>query len=317
MKEPSEIPTVNAHGPTPRMIVLLAWTAILCGCASDGTVASSRWAMDDPKYASQYGNHTNPHRIRKLTRTIEQMTDARFQNEKGGLYVSAGISPGAKDPLAAGGEIGIFGLPTSWSTLRIGAVGLLASGLPNYLTGAVIGGRFYLPTRLSPYLGISGMGGVTADTNTTVTSSYVDSNGNWVYAGERVPEKPSGMGAIIPEAGLSFWLNTHWRLNMGASYYVNTLGRDHDFALYGISMDFIAKTSSADDEPPQTASPELESIIQEQEYFLKSVETLPTVPFPVDSPKAAVENPNSDNPDPVVDNPLPAPSPIGNGLLPD
>ncbi len=300
------------------MIFLWVLTTILCGCASDGTVASSKWAMDDPKYASQYGNHTNPHRIRKLTRTIEQMTDARFQNGKGGLYVSAGISPAVKDPLAAGGEIGIFGLPTSWSTVRIGAVGLLASGLPNYLTGGVIGGRIYLPTRLSPYLGISGMGGVTADTNTTVPSSYVDSNGNWVYAGERVPEKPSGMGAIIPEAGLSFWLNTQLRLNMGASYYVNTLGRHHDFALYGISMDFVAKTSSADDhEPPQTASSELESIIQEQEYFLKSVESLPAAPMPADPPETAVEIPNSDNPDPVVDHPLPVPSPVVNERLPD
>src|SRR5579871_2073274 len=119
------------------------------------------------------------------------MADARFEAGSGGLYVSSGAA--TRHRTALGGEIGLFGMPTSWSTMRIGAVGLLAQGLPNYLVGGVVGGRIHAPTRFSPYLGLSGMAGY-VQTTTVAQDSYTDNNGNLVAAGQTVRSEERRVG---------------------------------------------------------------------------------------------------------------------------
>ena len=230
---------------------------------------SPQWAMDNEDYARQYRDpDTHPHRsntIRKLSRMSQQMVDARFQKGQGGLYAGAGGATRHRGALA--GEIGFFALPTSWSTARIGAVGLVAEGLPTYMTGAVAGARFHAPTRLSPYVGLSGMVGY-SELSTTAKSSYFDSNGSFIQSGQKIIESSAALAAVIPEAGVSYWLIPQARLNLGASYYVTTSGRSQDFLLMGLSLEVIRGAGRDGAEARvHTASPELERVIESEPYF--------------------------------------------------
>lgn len=225
--------------------------------------------MDNEDYARRYRDpDSHPHRsntLRKLSRMSQQMVDARFQKGQGGLYASAGAATRHRGAL--GGEIGFFALPTSWSTARIGAVGLLAEGLPNYMTGAVAGARVHAPTRLSPYVGLSGMVGY-SEFSTTAKSSYFDSNGNFIQSGQKITESSAALAAVVPEAGASFWLTPHARLNLGASYYVTTSDRSQDFLLLGLSLEVIQGAGRGRPEARvHTASPELEQVIESEPYF--------------------------------------------------
>ena len=250
---------------TAILVALLA----VSGCASGGSLFSPQWAMDNEDYARQYGvADTHPHRsntLRKLSRMSQQMVDARFQKGQTGAYASAGVATRHRTALA--GEIGLFGLPTSWSTVRIGAVGLLADGLPTYMTGGVAGARFHAPTRLSPYIGLSGMAGY-SELSTTAKSSYFDNNGNFIQSGDKIIESSAILAAVIPEAGVSYWLIPQARLNLGASYYVTTSGRSQDFLLMGLSLEVIPGLGRDHPEARvHTASPELEQVIESEPYF--------------------------------------------------
>lgn len=212
------------------------WLPSLSGCAFEGQkLFSSRWAMENKQYASQYGQPYSDDKLSKWGRMGQQMVDARFQKESTGLYAGAGGA--TKERGAFAGELGVFHMPTSWSTVRVGAVGMLAEGLPNYLTGAVVGGRIHAPTRFSPYIGLAGMAGY-AKTTTRAQHSYVDDNGHLVMEGDDVPGPSAGMAAIIPEVGVSWWLTSRTRCNVNSSYYFTTDGRSQDFLLLGISFDW-------------------------------------------------------------------------------
>ena len=198
--------------------------------------------MDDEAYAQQYSAPYSSNPLKKWGRMSQQIVDARFQAENAGVYVSAGAA--SRNRLALGGEVGLFALPTSWSTVHIGLLGMLAEGEPNYLTGGSLGFRLHAPTRWSPYVGMSGMVGI-ATTTTPADHSYVDGNGHLVMQGDPIPGTPGGFSAIVPEAGVSYWINSKARLNVGASYYVTTEGRDRDFLLFGLSLDFALRDSDA------------------------------------------------------------------------
>lgn len=199
--------------------------------------------MENKQYASQYGDPYSENKLSKWGRMSQQMVDARFQKESSGLYIGAGAA--TKERVAIGGELGVFHMPTSWSTVRIGAVGMLAEGLPNYLTGAVIGGRIHAPTRFSPYIGLAGMAGY-AKTTTRAQNSYVDGDGHLVMAGDDVPGPSAGLAAIIPEVGVSWWLTSRTRCNVNSSYYFTTDGHSQDFLLLGVSFDWAPDTRDAD-----------------------------------------------------------------------
>ena len=201
--------------------------------------------MDDARYADRFSGPYSKRPLNKLLRQGEEIIDARFQEGRSGLYTGAGIA--TRQRAAAVGEVGVSWLPTSWSTVRVGAEGMLAEGLPTYLTGGIIGVRLHSPTRFSPYVGVAGMAGV-ADTSTTAQSTYIDKQGNLVQEGDRVPGVTKGLAAIIPEVGMSYWFTSRVRLNVGASYYMTTdagsSSANKDFMLTTLSLDWLFSRGS-------------------------------------------------------------------------
>ena len=201
--------------------------------------------MDDARYADRFSGPYSKRPLNKLLRQGEEIIDARFQEGRSGLYTGAGIA--TRQRAAAVGEVGVTWLPTSWSTVRIGAEGMLAEGLPTYLTGGIVGVRLQSPTRFSPYVGLAGMAGV-ADTSTTAQSTYIDKQGNLVQEGDRVPGVTKGLAAIIPEVGMSYWFTSRVRLNVGASYYLTTDAgsgsANKDFVLTTMSLDWLFSRES-------------------------------------------------------------------------
>jgi hypothetical protein len=145
--------------------------------------------------------------------------------------------------------------------MRIGAEVMLAEGLPNYLTGGIVGVRVHSPIRFSPYVGVAGMAGV-ADSSTTAQFTYFDQRGNVVNKGDRVGGVTKGLAAIIPEVGLSYWLTSRVRLNVGTSYYLTADGGsgsiNRDFALATVSLDWLfARESEIETwrDPPLSSQP--------------------------------------------------------------
>lgn len=241
---------------------------VISGCAANGKrLFTSRWAMDDQKYAAQYSAPYSENKAKKWSRMGQQIVDARFQEGKTALYADAGLA--TKHRTALGGEVGVTHLPYSWATARIGLVGLVAEGLPSYLVGGTLGVRVHAPTRLSPYVGLAGMAGY-SQASMTADHSYADSNGHWISKGETIPGDSAGMAAIIPEAGLSWWANAATRTSLGAKYYFTTDGRSEDFLLIGMTLEYVGWGSGGQTfppEPPQTASPELDEVLESEAYF--------------------------------------------------
>lgn len=248
--------------------LLVACALLACsGCATNGKrLFTSRWAMDDEKYAAQYSAPYSDNKLSKWSRMGQQIVDARFEEGKTGLYADGGVATTHR--VAAGGEVGIFSLPTSWLTVRAGLVGMLAEGLPSYLVGGTFGVRMHAPTRLSPYVGLAGMAGYSQVT-TTADHSYLDNGGHWVSAGDTVLGDSAALAAIIPEAGLSYWISSATRASVGAKYYFTTDGRSQDFLMFGMTLEFSGQNTSSrvPRDPPQTASPELEEVLQSDTYF--------------------------------------------------
>ena len=235
----------------------------LAGCAPGRPrLFSSRWAMDDERYAQQYSAPYSDNKLEKWSRMGQQMVDARFQKGTTGVYANAGMA--TKHIVALGGEIGVFTLPASWLTFRVGAVGLLAEGLPNYLVGGVTGIRAHAPTRLSPYVGLAGMAGY-SETTTTADHSYVDGDGNLVMEGQTIPGPSTGLMAIIPEAGFSYWVNSRFRMSLGASYYLTTEGHDRDFLMLGLSLE--GAPGGSDESHEHVASPGLNEVLESEPYI--------------------------------------------------
>lgn len=260
-----------------RIALLVAFAlAVVSGCASsNGKIFTSRWAMDDEAYAGRYSAPYSDNKVEKWSRMGQQMVDARFQSGKTGGYVSGGLAEYKR--LAAAGEIGVFHLPNAWTTGRIGLTGLIAEGIPTYLWGGIAGVRFHSPTRFAPYVGLAGMVG-TGKTTAIADHNYVDGNGKIIFKGSEIEGPGVGIAAIIPEAGFSWWVNSGMRASLGASYYITTDGRNEDFLLVGLTFegDFI----SGQDTHVHTLSPELQQVIDSEDYFKTELEpdATPAVP---------------------------------------
>ncbi len=182
--------------------------------------------MNDERYAEQHSAPYSDNWLKKLSQKGHEMADARFQQDNGGVYFGGGSS--ISDWSVGEGEIGVFHLPTSWSTVRLGGIGMVAGGKP--MAGADVGVRLHTPTRLAPYVGLSGVVEFGGFTSHLYTSRYRSSRQAKRYY------SPTGMLAIVPEVGVSYWLSSSTRLNLGASYYV-TDNRKPDFVLVSLSLD--------------------------------------------------------------------------------
>ena len=135
-------------------IVIQAIVALLAasGCVSIGRqFPLAKWAMDDEEYAQEHGvPDSDDPQVRRAQRDWDK-SDARFQAGKKGIYLSGGSTIG-RWPVATG-SAGFFHLPTSWSTVHYGVMGMDYDGIGN--GGVEAGARIHAPTRFTPYIGLS------------------------------------------------------------------------------------------------------------------------------------------------------------------
>lgn len=224
----------------------------------DEPLIPTKWAMDNEDYARQYNVPYSSVASQRRSQIFHEMLDARFQEENYGVYVGGG---GALNTWSVGQlDTGVFKMPTAWSTVRLGGIGMVAGGKP--MAGAELGFRLHTATRLAPYVGVNGvleLGGFAR--HISYNRYYYDTSGNrhnnprWGYF-------PTGMAAIVPEAGLSYWLNSSTRLNVGAGYYI-TGGHQPDFLLVSASLDIALRRPS-----PQTYElPPVYNDVQGDPYF--------------------------------------------------
>jgi hypothetical protein len=168
--------------------------------------------------------------------------------------------------------MGVFQMPTDWTTVRYGIVGMDNRGIG----AAGVEGEFRLhaPTRLTPYVGLVGDLAFSSEHNGRYRYAY---NGTTA----RRINKITGFGGIAPEAGVSYWVTPTTRLNGGISYYYAS--GQPDFLFYGMSMEFVLWEKSND--PTDTPNvprrigwdPDSPSTYDDRSYF---VEPPPDAPAP-------------------------------------
>ena len=238
--------------------IALALLVVTELASAEEPIFSSKWAMDVAEYAEKYGvPYSNDPRIRR-TQIRREMFDASFQEDASGVYGggAGALTNGSVGDLAAG----IFKMPTSWSTVRLGALGMVANGQP--MGGGEVGVRLHLPTRLAPYVGLGGVLELSGVRRQITRHRYYYDNGNrldnprWGYF-------PVGMAAVVPEAGISYWLTSDARLNLGAGYYI-TSGRQPDFLMVNMSLGIALRNPDTQTLPP----PILEQDDDSDPYFV-------------------------------------------------
>jgi len=204
-------------------------------------IFSLKWAMEDERYARQYSAPYSGDPLTRKFQLAQESIDARFQEGAYGVYVGGG---GASYHSVGGqGEIGAFGMPTAWSTLRAGIVAMEING--QGLGGLSVGSRFHAPTRFTPYVGLAGVlefGGFGHGERI-----------NYNQSGNKVPlirtVYPKGLAALVPEVGVSYWMTSRARLNVGASWYVID-GKQPEFMVVSASVDFSLRDPQIPVIPP-------------------------------------------------------------------
>ena len=185
---------------------ILVATVALFAIAGCGT---SRWAMDHPSYAKKYREPYEDDG--KFGRMAKQLVDARHTSGDTGAYVSTSASA---EPVALGGEVGVFVIPplsVPWLETRVGLQGLIGTGV-----GAV--------------------GGIDGGVRAQVPGALA-AGGEPDTPDDPDLEEDSGfLGAVYPEAGVHFWLNGHNRVTFFSRYYCSTLERDSQFWMFGIGL---------------------------------------------------------------------------------
>ncbi|MEI8019584.1 MAG: hypothetical protein WCH39_15370 [Schlesneria sp.] len=223
-----------------RWIALEAVITLLAtsGCNLVGRpYSSTRWTTNRPQFVQQQcltvSSSPPPEQV---SPNIWKMPDANDQQELSGHYVSGGSTDSRHWP-AAIGSTGAFHMPNPWSTIRYGVMGMDNNGLG--AGGVEAGVRIHAPTRITPYAGLSTDLGI----SNVHTEPYTYSNGR---RSSRIT-KASGIAAIVPEAGVSCWVNSSTRVNAGASYFVAV--DQPDFLVFGLSVEFLSPQSKGSTSP--------------------------------------------------------------------
>ena len=244
-------------GRLPRCVsrAMLSVIAVVAvsGCVNRGSIFTTKWAMNEERYALKHRAPYSEQTLEKWSQMGQELVDARFQEDNDGVFLGGGSALG-KQTVGAG-EVGFFRMPASWATVRFGGIAMDANEKP--MAGGECGVRFHTPTRLAPYVGLEGvleLSGFAAH-KYHGTSSRIK-QGTLIYT-------PTGIAAIVPEAGVSYWLTSSTRLNLGASYYV-TDNRQPDFLLVSLSLDVSLRDSTI----PRIVPPRAEWNDEPEPYFI-------------------------------------------------
>jgi len=180
----------------------------------------SRWALSDPAYRAKYPEW----KADDYALQAKQAVDARHIAGGTGVYLGGAWQ---SDPAIGGGEIGLFGYPTSWLETR-GSLGLVADDSSDQTVGGLnLGLRAQAPSRLAPFAGLGVFGGYSERTEYPPCGCEPETTVDGALA------------AVYPELGVHFWLSPRLRLTASASYFISTEGRDHDAWLFGFNVGWL------------------------------------------------------------------------------
>ncbi len=132
----------------------------------------------------------------------KQAVDARFVEGLAGWYLSGGLqkrSSGPSDPFT-GAEVGYEHYPTNWFSHHTGLAAYWG-GDEGYL-GADTGVRLQLPARLTPFVGVGTVAGVSRSVNPANNDQVDNDDDHFIDEGDE--EKSSFDGAFVgvyPEVG--------------------------------------------------------------------------------------------------------------------
>ena len=194
----------------------------------------SRWARDDPDYAAKYSHHTD-----NVGKTIKQAVDARHLRKKGGIYSTLS---GQDDPVAVGGEIGLFYYPKPYVEERIALAALGYEDDYPASGGVLLGGRLQSPSRIAPFVGSGIYVGQTPEIS--LAEDGIDNNSNGIIDDDD-EVKQEFIGALVPEVGCHYWLSSMWRVTGSASYYITTTSSDDQFLMFNVSLARLANPGQA------------------------------------------------------------------------
>ncbi len=215
-------------------LVLLALVAVSCGCS----LTRSRYAMDDPVYAAKYADGAERG---DLLGKAKQALDARHTEGLGGLYLSGGAQHRPDSDLAMlGGELGLEGYLTNWSTARIALSGYL--GEVGAYGGLELGARLQTPTRIAPFVGLGFFQGFSESTESAEYDGVDNDDDIFIdEAGEEKEVIDGWLSAVYPELGVHCWLNGSCRLTGYSRYFITSEGRAHDDWLLGVQFAYFAR----------------------------------------------------------------------------
>ena len=180
--------------------------------------------MENSSYAEKYADGAEKSDV---LGKLKQASDARWVEGEDGAYFGGGalVAPDSGSwmgMLNVGREI----YPWSWLSTRIGLDAIATNSETEFVFGGVdLGIRAQTPTRLAPFVGVGGGGGLSAgDMFLAVVDSHdnVDVDFEW-----------DGMAVVYPECGAHFWLSGQLRFTAFARYMVTSAGREHDGWLIG------------------------------------------------------------------------------------
>ncbi len=203
------------------VVVTLAAAILLTGCTG------SRWAKRDPKYARKYSHHTDD-----PAKVVKQAIDARQVGGRSGWYFGGA---GGDNPFAGDLSLGKFLYPEpSAGTLEVrGGVRGLAVESGGWAAGGELGARLQAPTRLAPFVGVSGFLGAAPEDylNATNETSFPDDE----------ETTTTFAGGLSPEIGVHFWLTPAWRLTASATQtYIDFEGpTSGDYTTVGLTLAYL------------------------------------------------------------------------------
>lgn len=184
--------------------------------------------MEDPDYADKY---SEPYGEDKIVRMAKQSVDARFVEGKTGLLLGGALQD---DPVALGGELGLFHYLRSWLCGTVSFEGLATEGTGTIFTGLSGSLQAHVPSRLAPFAGTGVFLGYSKQAE-NADRDFVD-NDNDLRIDEPGERRAGAIVALYPEVGAHFWLTPRLRLSGSARYMISTIAGEDAFWFYGIQL---------------------------------------------------------------------------------
>ncbi|MGB1928967.1 MAG: hypothetical protein ACPHO8_06640 [Mariniblastus sp.] len=206
-------------------------TILLFSTSTGCSLFNPRYAMNDPVYAQKYAKQASPG---DFFGKLKQATDARHNDKQVGWLVGGGtqVNSNTIDTLGTI-ELGREIYDTSYLSHRVSLSGFTGNNTSAF--GAEAGVRLQTPTRLAPFVGIGGFGGIrTVDAVTLGLEAWNESNNPLDLLDEELPtESVNGLATFYPEVGAHFWIDGNIRLSGFGRYTITSEGRDYDGWMVG------------------------------------------------------------------------------------